>query len=223
MDDPKETQDTETSETTEGTSDKDPETFTKEDVRKARSDALAEVGRHKKAAEDAIKALKATNTRIDQMVKDQEDAELEDAKDDTEKLSAIKERQGKRRAEAELAKVKQESAEKDEKIKLLDEKEVESTKERNAREIASRLGVDAKRLANLAKYTDGSTEAIEEIAKDLPKKEVKTPLKVDSSKTVGAGGRLRYKDVEEYSTEGKTTQQIMKDAEEMAKQFTKGG
>ncbi len=194
MDDPKKTQDVGTSKDTKETSKQDPESFTKEqrdeDVRKAKSDALAEVGRHKKAAEDAIKALKATNTRIDQMLKDQEDAELEDAKGDTEKLSAVKERQGRRRAEAELAKVTQERDEKDEKIKQQDEKEAESTKERNAREIASRLDVDANRLAKLAKFTDGSTEAIEEIANDLPKKGEAKTLKVDSGKTTGGSGGI---------------------------------
>ena len=194
MDDPTKTQDVETSEDTKGTSDKDPETFTKErhdeDVRKAKSDALAEVGRYKKSADDAIKAVKATEARIDQMLKDQEDAELADAEGNAEKLDAIKERQGKRRAENELAKVRQELDENKEKVRLLDEKEVESTKERNAREIASRLDVDAKRLVKLAKFTDGSTEAIEEIAQELPKRGEAKTLKVDSGKTTGGSGGI---------------------------------
>ena len=194
MDDPKKTQDDKTSEDTKGTSEKEPETFTKEqrdeDVRKAKSDALAEVGRLKKSADDAIKAVKATEARIEKMLKDQEDGELEDARDNAEKLTAIRERQGKRRAEAELAKVQQELDENKERIKLLDEKEVESTKERNAREVASRLEVDAKRLVKLAKFTDGSPEAIEEIAKELPTKEEKTPLKVDSGKTTGGSAGI---------------------------------
>ncbi len=201
MDETKETrQDTsQTGDTSGGdkgsTSDKTEETFTKkqrdEDVRKAKSDALAEVGRYKTSAEKAIRDAQAAKTRIEQMLKDQDDADLENSRDDAEKLTAIRERQARRKAEDELAEVKRERDEKDERIKQFDETEAESTKERNAREIATRLDVDANRLANLAKFTDGSPEAIEEIAKELPKKgEPKEPLKVDSSKTIGGSEDL---------------------------------
>ena len=46
---------------------------------------------------------------------------------------------------------------------------LESTKERNAREIATRLKVDPNLLGELSKLTDGSTEAIEVKANMLPK------------------------------------------------------
>ena len=195
MDEPKKAQDATTSENTEETSEKEPETFTREQVeereRKAKSDALADVGRLKTSADNAIKAAQAAEVRVNQMLKDQEDAELEDARDDAEKLSAIRERQAKRRAESELAQAKQELSEKDEQIKQYGDKEAESTKELNAREIATRLNVDANRLAKLAKFTDGSPEAIEEIAKELPKRgEAKETLKPDSGKTTGGSGGI---------------------------------
>lgn len=192
MDETKGTQGVETSEETKGTSEKEPETFTKEEMdeaaRKAKSDALADVGRMKKTADTAIKAAQAAEARITQLVKDQEDAELEAARDDAEKLSAIKERQLRRQTESELAKVKSERDEKDEELKSANEERAENTKERNAREIASRLSVkNPNQLVKLAKFTDGSTEAIEDIAKELPKQGDTKTLKVDSGTTIGAG------------------------------------
>lgn len=204
MDEPKGTQGAATSENTEETSEKEPETFTQEQVkeleRKAKSDALADINRYKTESTKAIKAAQAAEARIDRMLKDQEESELEDARDDADKLSGIRDRQAKRRAESELAQVKQELSEKDEQIKQYGDKEAESTKELNAREIATRLNVDANRLAKLAKFTDGSTEAIEEIAKELPKKgEPKSPLKPDSGKTTGGTGGIPTK-MEQFRT-----------------------
>ena len=70
----------------------------------------------------------------------------------------------------------------------VEKKEGESTKERNAREVATRLGVDPKILGRLAQLTDGSIGEIEKEAKGLPKvAEAKDPLKADSGKTMGGG------------------------------------
>ena len=199
MDRPRETQDLKSSEELKETSEKEPESFTAEQVgereRKARSDALADIGRYKKSAEDAIKAVKAAEERINRMLKEQEDSELAAARDEPDKLTLIRERQARRMAESDLAKVRQELSEKDERVKLLDEQEAKSTKERNTREIATRLNVDANRLAKLAKLTDGSLEAIEEIAKELPKKGETAPLRPDSGKTIGGGKTYKVGDV----------------------------
>ena len=188
MDEPKKTQDVTTSENTEETS-TTPETFTEEQVKeretKARSDALAEVGRLKKATEDAIKAATRANERIVQMLKDQEDAELEANRDDVEKISAIKERQARRRVESELVETRQKLEDEQAKTTEAQKAEAEHTKERNAREVATRLGVDAK---TLIKFTDGSVEAMEDLAKSLPKKG--EPLKPDSGKTTGGSGGI---------------------------------
>lgn len=204
LDETKETQD-ESSESTEDTSDKDEETFTKEQLgeaeRKGKSDALAEVGRMKKSTENAIKAAQAAETRIDQMIKDQEDAELRAAAGDDEKLSAIKERQLRRVVEANLVKMTSELSEKKEELETANAEKAKNAKERNAREVASRLGVDTKLLVKLAAFTDDTIEAIEEIAKSLPKKGDTKTLKVDSGKTTGGGTTLTVKQIEAMSPE----------------------
>ncbi len=186
LDEPKETQDDKTSEQAEETSKGEPETFTREEynesVRKAQSDALAEVGRYRKAAEDAIKATKATDERIVRMLKEQDESELEAVGDNTEKLSAIREKQTRRQVESKLVTIERELEEEKAKTTEAQAMEAEHTKERNAREVASRLNVDAQ---TLIKFTDGSAEAMEELAKSLPKKGEAKVLKPDSSKTSG--------------------------------------
>ena len=204
LDETKETQDVNTSEDTKGTSGQEPETFTKEDmeaVRTSNSNALADVGRLKKTVESNQRIAKEATGRLNQMVKDWEDAELKTAGGDTEQVNAIKERQLRRRTESKLAEVELELGEKADELKLANAEKVESTKERNAREIASRLGVNANLLAKLAKSTDGSTEAIEEIAKELPKKGETKSLKVDSGKTSGSKGELTIEQVKKMSPE----------------------
>ncbi len=187
MDETKETQDVTTSKDTKGTSEQ-PETFTKEHVaeaeRKGKSDALAEVGRLKKSTEAAIAIAQKATARLDKMIQDQDDAELKAHEGDPEKLSAIGERQKRRMAEGKLADAESELSEEKAKTAEAQEAGAQHTKERNAREVATRLGVDAK---TLIKFTDGSTEAMEELAKSLPKKGETKPLLVDSSKTIGGG------------------------------------
>ncbi len=187
MDGTETTQDVNTSEKSTETSEVKPDTFTEEQVvvreNKVRSDALADVGRLRKSSESAIKSAQAAEERISRMLKDQDDAELLVHKDEPEKLSAIRERQTRRDAESKLATAEQELEE--EKAKTVEAQAVgaKHTKERNAREVASRLNVDAKILAELAIPTDGSVGAIEEKAKLLPKKGDAKTLKPDSSKT----------------------------------------
>ena len=188
MDESTAVQDKETSEQTETTS-KDTETFTKEQLAEAKlqgkSDGLAEVGRLKKENERLVSASQKLNTRVDNILREQEDAELKAAEGNTEQLSAIRERQARRVKESELDSRTQERDELQEKLTGYERTEAEHTKEQTAREVATRLEVDGKRLSNLAKFTDGSTAAIEEIARDLPKKTEPKDLKIDSNKTIG--------------------------------------
>ncbi len=221
LDESKDTQDN-TSEDTKGTSEKEPETFTKEEMaeatRKTKSDALAEVGRLKKSTDTAIKAAQAATGRLDQMIKDQEDEELKAAAGNTEQLSAIKERQMRRLIESKLATVETERDEKDEELKLANADKAEVTKERNAREIATRLSVSPSLLAKLAKSTDGSIEAIEEIANELPKKGETPTLKVDSGKTSGGGRTYKSEEILETLDPSKMTpQEISTQVAELAK------
>jgi len=202
MGEPNEKQDVNTSAEQEDTSKTEPETFTKEQVEerehKVRSDALAEVGRYRVATEKAVKSANAAETRLTQFIKNQEEAELAAAGDDSEKQTTIRERQGRRTAETELAKTKQELD--DEKAKTTEAQEVEAkhTKERNAREVATRLQVDAK---TLIEFTDGSVEAMEKLAKVLPKKGEAKTLTPDSGKTTGGGESFTRQQIENMSAE----------------------
>jgi len=130
------------------------------------------------------KASNATS-QLSQWQKEQEERELEAASGDKDARSAIEERHKHRETKSELAKVTQELEDEKERGKQRDEDTVKSTKEQNAREIAARLEVDASQLL---KFTDGSQEAMEELAKVLPKKgEAKPPIHLDSGKTIGGG------------------------------------
>ena len=170
-----------------GTSVKEPETFTMEQVKeregKIRSDFASDLGRietYKTAAENARKSAEAAEERLNQRIKDQEEAELEAAQDNTSELTRIRAKQTQRVKDAELDKRERELNEKEEELKGVREKEVESTKERNAREVATKHDVDVE---TLIKFTDGSLLAMEDLAQALPKKGA--PLIVDSSKTIG--------------------------------------
>ncbi len=183
-----------TSEGTKGTSEQ-PETFTKDSQEKAVSDALSKAGRDAKSITDktskAEKLLENAQGIMDKAkAKQQQDdeAELEAAKGDNERLSALQERQAHRGTKSELAESKRELSDRDERLKLIDGEKAEATKESSAREIATRLDVDANSLVKLAKLTDGSKEAIEEIASSLPKKgETKPSLKLDPGGVTGGG------------------------------------
>ncbi|MCK5021115.1 MAG: hypothetical protein KAS32_29160 [Candidatus Peribacteraceae bacterium] len=184
----KETQD-KPSEKPEETSEKETETFTKEQLDEARtrgkSDGLSESGRLKKAKEASDKIAERAIARLEKFEKDQEDEELRRAEGDEKKISAINERRIRRQAETDLANKSTELEELTEKLRQAEEISGQYTKEQNAREIAARLDVDPKKLVKLSKYTDGSKEAIEELASELPKKGESKSLKPDSSKTIG--------------------------------------
>lgn len=145
-------------------------------VRDAQSAVLADVGRAKKAAEDAI-------ARLNKLEQERLDAELEAAKDDPPALAHIQEKQAHQQTKAELEKERLTRTELEEKLKQWNEEQAATAKERKAREIAARLNVDASKLVNLARFTDGTPEAIEAVAKELPKAGRK--LKPDSGSMVG--------------------------------------
>ena len=150
-------------------------------LRDAKASALADVGRTMAEAQKALKASEAAEKRVTQMLKDYE----EDIRDDPDKLTAFRTRQEKQRVEDELALRDSELNEAKERLRLIDEEKAKSTKEQNAREIATRLGVDEKKLIKYALLTDGTPEAIEDIAKDLPKVKPDEPLTPDSNMSTG--------------------------------------
>ena len=162
-------------------------TFTQEQVEaavnKARSDVLSEIGRLRKSSEEAVKTAQAATDRLDRMLKEQDDRELETASGDRQQLLAIQERQKRRAAESELVRVRQERDQQAEQLKQAEAERGERRRERTVTDVAERFKVDPVRLANMAKFTDGSPEAIEDAAKTLG--ENKTPLKPDSGGALG--------------------------------------
>ena len=165
------------------------QTFTKDEVDKAvrdgRSAALADIGRLTKESANSLKAAQEAQARVNQMVAEEDKRELEGAEGDPQRLSALQERQRRRTAESELATTKQELAQKNELIQQTETERAESKRTQIVQEVATRFTVDPARLARLAKATDGSVEAIEDLAKDLPTGTPKTPLKPDSGGAIG--------------------------------------
>ena len=181
-----------------------PRTFTQEEhdkaVRDAKTAALADIGRLQKASADSLKAAQDAQARVNQMIAEQDRRELEEAEGDSQRLSALQERQARRKAESELAMTKQELAQKNELIQQTEMEKVETKRAQIVREVATdpRFNVDPVRLARLAKATDGSVEAIEDLAKDLPTGTPKTSLKPDSGDAIG-GHVGREKIIADYT------------------------
>jgi hypothetical protein len=172
--------------------------FTQAQVDKAVRDATsavgADIGRLKAESEKAMKAAQAAQARLEQMQKDQEQAELEAAREEPDKLAVIRERQARKKAEAELATERQIRTEYEARLKQTDAEKAEATRKENVKAIAAKQGVDPVKLDKLAKFTDGSLEAIEDIAKDLPKAQ-KGNLRLDPGNTLG--GSVTFEEVRE--------------------------
>lgn len=196
-------QQVETSEQQQGTSKNYSQEHVDKLLEKLRSDSLAELGRVRKAAEDAIrKNTESSNTRLNQLIKEQEERELQLAQGNNDALAVIKEKQARRKLEDELAKAREELNLKDSKLSELSTKDQETAKEKRISEIASRLKVDTKKLMNLSKFTDGSAEAIESIANELPKivQQPANSYKPDNNQTSGGSGMSKYQLMSDYSS-----------------------
>ena len=194
-DETKEKQDVKTSVPPKGTS---APTYTEEQVaereRKARSDALSDLNRYKVESEKALKAAQAAEGRLNQMLKQQEEAELEAHRDDEPELRRIRAERARKKADDDLAMVTQELTEHKERLTKYETDSKELSLSQTIREIATRIGVDPEKLSKHAKATDGSSEAIEEIAKDLPKLTPPKPgLRPDSNRSLG--GNLTWEAV----------------------------
>jgi len=177
----------------------DTETFTKkleEAERKGKSDGLVEVGRLRTENAKLISNSQRITARLDRIQKESDEAEIKAAEGNTEQLSAITERQTRRTAESNLESMTLERDEVNEKLQGYEKIEASLKGEETASEVAERLNVDKKSLVKLAKRTDWSLEAIEEIAGELPKKGEEKTLKVDSNRTIGGKGREKI--IEDY-------------------------
>lgn len=197
MDEPKETQDVKTSEDTKETSEKEPETFTKSQMDKAKSDVLAAAGRTAKSLEKREDAIKKGEERATQREKADYEAEIKAAGDDLDKLSDAEKNRKERERKAELLKREAELEEREEKVKGVEDVARKAEIREEALKLAAKHDVDIESLVN---FTDGSTEKMEALAKLLPKKGEAQPLKVDSGKTVG-GGKLTKERIEAMTSE----------------------
>ncbi|KKL85372.1 hypothetical protein LCGC14_1955400 [marine sediment metagenome] len=187
MDETEKNQDVETSGEETGTS----ETYTEEQIteirRKAESDALSKAGRATAAAE---KATKIANKAVADLKKAEERAYQRDRElyqEDPKTLSGLEAERRERDLHAELEEVEQKLSDMTELHDIAEEKVGKSTKERNAREIATRLNVDPNLLGRLSALTDGSTEAIEAEARLLPKLSQVPQIVSDSGRGGGVG------------------------------------
>ena len=150
-------------------------------------------GGQRRILEDEKKAVAATLAELkkerEEWQKEQDRKELEAADGDPDGTKAIQRRQAARIDKAELARLRKEAEEREGQSKEDREKLAKLTKEQNAREVATRFNVNPE---SLIKFTDGSVEAMEDLAKELPKIGGKQPLKSDSGATVG--GQLTEQD-----------------------------
>jgi len=134
-------------------------------VSKARSDALSELGRYKKAADEAVRQVQAVEERLSRLQEERFEAELEAVKEDPDRLREIRQRQRETKermsAETERRRWESEKAAYDERIK-----KAEAIERRElAREVATEFKVDYKTLERFG--TD--KETMGELAKSLPK------------------------------------------------------
>ena len=180
------------------TSEEKPE-FTKSQVetearareQRARSDALADVNRFQRESANALKWAQAAQERVKKMLKEQEEFELQTAAGNTEQLSAVKERIQRRQIESELEDAQLKLNQRDEELSEIRKASQEIVKQSKARTIAERLNVDADRLISLSRFTDGSAEAMEGIAKELPKATRRPPVKTDLGGRTNQGSGKR--------------------------------
>jgi len=170
--------------------------FTTEDVDKAVKDARsadrAEIGRLRSQADSALAAAKAAQERLDRSIKEADERELEEARDDPPRLTALQERQKRRAAESELVTARQELNQKGEQLTQLEKERSDASRERIVKEVSDRFKVDPARLAKLARFSEGTPEAIEDIAKELSAGGSK-PLKPDSG--IAVGGNLNREQI----------------------------
>ena len=169
----------------------DSPTYTKKQVDKMVSDALAKAGRDAKSLELKEKSLKEREDEINEWRKKQEQTELEAIRDNPQALDLYQKGKAIEQAKAdllreraELAKQKQEF---DEDIKLAKE----TRREIAIWEIASKYSVDPMTLKELGLE---SMEQVEAVAKAFaPERPPEPSLKPDSGMTAGGGDSVEGK------------------------------
>ena len=182
---------------------------------KARSDALAEVGRLKKSADQSNKIAQDAIRRLREREEEDLRREEESAKNDPDKLSTFRLKQQAIKAKAEADEARREAEEAQADIQTQRQEILEHRAER----LSERYSVESSLLL---KYGGTTKESMEELAKSFGERtstsgETETLTKgrmtssPDSGKTTGSGG-LTVKQAEKMSPE-----EVNKNYKELAK------
>lgn len=180
---------------------KETPTLTESQVRvreaKARNDALAEVGRLRKAADDANKIAQDVVRRLQQREEADLAREEEAIKDDPEKLSALRLKRDAIRIKAEVEEIKRTTE--------VEKAEIQSGRQEILQHHADRLSERYNVNADiLLKYGGNSKSSLEDLAKSYGEKvsdesKIRVTSPPDSGKTKGGGKELTVEDVKKMS------------------------
>ena len=175
-----------------------PETLTRDEAVKMRDDALSAAGRDAKTitekSDEAQRILEAAQTTRTNIQAEQErwqdernEAAREAVSQDPTALKSLNERIRQEKEASKLARERTELGDREtkhkERLEKAEKSEGREAALKNAQTVATKHNVDAE---SLIKFTNGSVEAMEELALKLPKKgETKPPLKTDTGGTIG--------------------------------------
>ena len=187
-------------------------TFTKSQVEKIRSDALAEAGRATTAAKDAAKRAEEAEKRLREHEDRRHSEELEAAKDDPDKYREVQRRQTDARArtqwEDDRRKFEQDKTEHQERLTRADAIE----RKQDAMDVAKQYGVDVEILLDVC----SDKAAMEKLAVKLPKAgdsqvqgQTRVTGQVDSGKTTGTTVSGRQISEQEFTERSGTIEGIM--------------
>jgi len=172
--------------------------LTAEQIAKLRSDAAAEAGRQRKAAElerdSAKQQLDEMKARLEELETAKREAELAQYKGDPAKLEAYQRETQLTDKERKLLALEKEIARRDALIKEKEEKLTKAEKEAQLREVASKHGVtldEVKELGIEPTVLDTLlTKFLKKEQKEEPKNDEWFNFKPDSGVTSGGTGRL---------------------------------
>lgn len=173
-------------------------------TRDARTAVMAEAGRVRSEGEKSLQKAQEALVRMEKIQQEQEEAELREAQDEPDALASIRVRHEARKLKADLESKSTELEMARNQLRELTDKEKEATKSSIAQKIAQSQSVNPTTLERLARFTDGSEEAIEAIARDLPKiqqTEGAVPrFMPDSNKSKGGASRDKYQVMKDYNS-----------------------
>jgi len=176
-----------------------PITYTEDQVRERHSKLDQKIDRLEKQGLGLISENASLKGQMKALQEEKDRAELETIRDDPPAYAIYQKQQQLKAKEAEherkVAELAQREAEHADSIA-----EIQKTKtERLADRIAAEKGVDAKALL---KFSSGTEESMRDLAQELPRKGVSTPLTPDSNRGSGGGLNLEGMSATDMIAEG---------------------